>query len=462
MSQTEFDFVVIGSGPAGQKAAVAASKLGKHVAIVDRNAMLGGVSVHTGTLPAKTLREAILHLTGFTQRTFYGQDYAVKQDISVQDLAFRVKGLVQHETELIRSQLKRNGIVTFDGMGQFVDPHTIAVTNDQGVTNIKGDYILISCGTRPAHNPNIPFDGKRIIDTDQLTNAEQLPRKAIVVGAGVIGLEYSSFLAALGVEVILIEQRSTILDFVDHEIVEALMYHLREIGTTFRLGEKVTSVGIDQQRNEVFAELESGKHVHGDCLLYAVGRQANTDLLNLAAAGLKADERGRLKVNECCQTEVAHIYAAGDVIGFPALASTSMEQGRIAANHLCQHPHCKPPEHFPYGIYTIPEISTIGKSEEELTADKVPYEVGVARYSEVAKAMMMGDETGMLKILFDRNTLKVLGVHAIGERATELIHVGQAVMAFGGTIEYFRDAIFNYPTFAEAFKVAAFNGLNKV
>jgi NAD(P) transhydrogenase len=462
MNQSEFDFVVIGSGPAGQKAAVAAAKLGKKVAIIDRNAMLGGVSVHTGTLPAKTLREAILHLTGFTQRTFYGQDYSVKQDISVQDLGFRVKGLVQHETDLIRSQLKRNGIAIFDGLGQFVDPHTIAVKNDQGTTNIKGDYILICCGTRPAHNPSIPFDGKRIIDTDQLANADILPKKAIVVGAGVIGLEYSSFLAALGVEVILIEQRSTILDFVDHEIVEALMYHLREIGTTFRLGEKVSSVGVDAQRNEVFAELESGKRVHGDCLLYAVGRQANTDLLNLSAAGLKADERGRLKVNDCCQTEVEHIYAAGDVIGFPALASTSMEQGRIAANHLCKHPHCEPPQHFPYGIYTIPEISTIGQSEEELTAAKVPYEVGVARYSEVAKAMMMGDETGMLKILFDRNSLKVLGVHAIGERATELIHVGQAVMAFGGKIDYFRDAIFNYPTFAEAFKIAAFNGLNKI
>ena len=282
MSQSEFDFVVIGSGPAGQKAAVAAAKLGKKVAIVDRSVMLGGVSVHTGTLPAKTLREAILHLTGFTQRTFYGQDYAVKQNISVQDLGFRVKGLVQHETELIRSQLKRNGITIFDGLGQFVDPHTIGVTNDQGTTHIKGEYILIACGTRPAHNPNIPFDGKRIVDTDQLTNAETLPRKAIVVGAGVIGLEYSSFLAALGVEVILIEQRPTILDFVDHEIVEALMYHLREIGTTFRLGEKVSSVGIDAQRNEVFAELESGKRVHGDCLLYAVGRQANSDQRRIA------------------------------------------------------------------------------------------------------------------------------------------------------------------------------------
>jgi NAD(P) transhydrogenase len=291
---------------------------------------------------------------------------------------------------------------------------------------------------------------------------EGLPREIIVVGAGVVGLEYASFLAALGIEVTLIDQRPTLLDFVDREIIEALAYHLRQMGTTFRLGEKVTRVGIDPQRDRVFAELESGKKVQGDALIYAVGRQANGDRINLPAAGLEPDPRGKIKVNEHYQTDVPHIYAAGDIIGFPALASTSMEQGRLASCHMFGAASEHITDLFPYGIYTIPEISMVGQNEEQLTAAKVPYEVGIAKYAELAKSMMLGDETGMLKVLFDRNTLKLLGVHVIGQRATEIIHIGQAVLYYGGKVDYFRDTVFNYPTLAEAYKVAALDGLNKL
>ena len=462
MSVPEFDLVVIGSGPAGQKAAICAAKLGKRVAITDRNRMVGGVCVHTGTIPSKTLREAVLHLTGFTQRTFYGRDYSLKDQISVQDLTQRVDMIVTREAEVIRMQLKRNGVAMFEGAGKFVDPHTLEVEGDNGKAAVRGEHITIACGTRPAHSPEIPFDGKRIVDTDQLTGIQRVPKEVIVVGAGVVGLEYSSFLAALGTKVTLIDQRPTMLDFVDHEILEALTYHLRRIGMTFRLGEKVTAIGIDPQRDRVFAELESGKRVNADGLLYAVGRQANGDLLNLEAAGLKADPRGRVEVNQFYQTSVPHIYAVGDVIGFPALASTSMEQGRLSSCHIFGAPMSCVPELYPFGIYTIPEISMVGPTEEKLTAGKIPYEVGIAKYAELAKSMMLGDENGLLKLLFDPKTLKLIAVHGIGERVTEIIHIGQAVIYYGGTIEYFRDMVFNYPTLAEAYKVAALAGLNKL
>jgi NAD(P) transhydrogenase len=462
MGDQQFDLIVIGSGPAGQKGAICAAKLRKRVAVIDRTTMMGGVCVHTGTIPSKSVREAIFQLTGQAVKAFYGNSYRGNHDISLQDLSFRVQTIIARETEVIRAQLKRNGVNIFQGSAQFNDENTVEVQGDAEKTTLQGEHILIACGTRPARLPEIPFDGKRILDTDEFAGLGNLPREMIVVGAGVVGLEYASFLAALGVEVTLIDQRPTILDFVDREIVEALVYHLREMGTTFRLGEKVTRVGIDPQRDRVFAELESGKKIIADGLLYAVGRQSNGDQLRLEAAGLKADARGKITVNRYFQTEVPHIYAAGDVIGFPALASTSMEQGRLASCHMFGLPSESIPELFPYGIYTIPEISIVGQTEEKLTAAKVPYEVGIAKYNELAKSMMLGDETGMLKLLFDRNTRKLLGVHAIGQRATEIIHIGQAVLAYGGTIEYFRDTVFNYPTLAEAYKVAALDGLNKL
>src|ERR1700730_4298765 len=462
MTVPEYDLVVIGSGPAGQKGAIAVAKERKRVDLIDRAVMMGGVSVHTGTIPSKTLRETIFQLTDLAVKALYGNTSQSRPNISVQDLSSRVNGIIMRETEVVRAQLTRNGVAIYEGTARFADSHTVEIQGDGEGIRVKGENILVACGTRPAHSPDIPFDNHRIVDTDHLSGLGRIPKEIIVIGAGVVGLEYASFMAALGADVTLIDQRPVVLEFADREIVEALLYHLRQLGVTFRLGEKVAKVGIDAKADFVFAELESGKKVHGDALIYAVGRQANGDQLHLEAAELAADSRGRLKVNEFFQTEVSHIYAAGDVIGFPALASTSMEQGRLAASHMFQIPFEHMPDLFPYGIYTIPEISMVGQNEEALTANRIPYEVGIARYSELAKSMMLGDDAGMLKLLFHPETHKLLGVHALGQRATEIIHIGQAVLFYGGSVEYFRDMVFNYPTLAEAYKVAALNGLNKL
>jgi NAD(P) transhydrogenase len=346
-------------------------------------------------------------------------------------------------------------------MARFIDTNTLEVESLDGATRVRGDRILIACGTRPAHSDTVPLDGRRIIDSDQFLQADSLPRDLIVVGAGVIGLEYASMITALNIKVTVIEARPTILDFVDREMIDSLMFFMRQRGATFRLGEKVLSVGYDE-KNRVVASLESGKEVHGDALLYTVGRRTNADLLNLEIVGLSCDDRGRIPVNEFFQTAVPHIYAAGDVIGFPALASTSMEQGRLASCHMFGA-YCESrKDSIPYGIYTIPEISIVGKTEHELTQEKVSYEIGLSKFEELAKGQMLGVEAGVLKILFDRRTRKILGVHIFGERATEIIHIGQSVLAFGGTIDYFRDAVFNYPTMAEAYKVAGLDGLNRL
>lgn len=462
MSSSTYDLVVVGSGPAGQKGAIAAAKAHKRVAVVDRTTMIGGVCVHTGTIPSKAVREAIFQLTGSAVKVLYGDGYRGSGEISIDELSSRVKDIIARETQVIRAQLKRNDVAIYQGSAHFLNDHTVRVENDDGSTKLEAEKILIACGTRPAHSPQIPFDNHRIVDTDNLGDLERVPREIIIVGAGVVGLEYASFMAALGSDVILIDQRPVVLDFVDREITDMLCYHLRRLGVTFRLGEQVTQVGIDAVGNRVFAQLESGKKALSDALMYAVGRQGNADQLHLEEAGLSCDVRGRLRVNEFYQTEVSHIYAAGDVIGFPALASTSMEQGRLAASHMFQIPFENMPSLFPYGIYTIPEISMVGPTEETLTSNRVSYEVGIARYSELAKSMMLGDDAGMLKLLFDRETRKLLGVHAIGQRATEIIHIGQAVIFYSGSVEYFRDMVFNYPTLAEAYKVAALDGLNKL
>jgi NAD(P) transhydrogenase len=418
------------------------------------------VSLNTGTIPSKTLREAVLYLTGYRQRAFYGRDFKLKEEISVADLTERVNTVISRETAVIRDQLGRNGVTLINGTARFTGLHTLEVERGQGTPSLEADHVLVACGTRAARPAEIPF-GDHVMDADQLGQATRIPRDMIVVGAGVIGLEYASMVAALGVKVTVIDQRSTMLDFVDREIVEALSYHLRRQDAVFRLGEKVTAVGVNG-RGQVQVVMESGKRLRAEGLLYAAGRQANTDLLNLAAAGLEADRRGRIAVNEHFQTAVAHIYAAGDCIGFPALAATSMEQGRLAAHHMFGRAAAARPSLLPYGMYTIPEISMVGRTEQELTGAGVPYETGVARYEEIAKGQIVGDDTGMLKILFHPDTLKVLGVHAIGENATEIIHIGQTLLALDGTIEFFRDSVFNYPTFAEAYKVAALNGLNKL
>src|SRR5271166_4199772 len=461
-SNNSYDLVVIGSGPAGQKAAICAAKMRKRVAVIERKRTIGGVCVNTGTIPSKTFREAVLYLSGLRQRTFYGRGYAVKDQISMQDLVFRSDAVMAREIEVIKSQLRRNRVTVLEGNARFIGDHTVEVASDFGSTVVHGEYFVIACGTRPAHDEQIPIDGKRIFDSDQVHDLQELPRELIVVGAGIIGLEYASMFAALGVKVTLLDQRPLMLDFADREIVESLCFQLRQLGTVFRLGEKVISVGFDQERDRVFAKLESGKTVHGQGLLYTIGRQANSDLLNVAAAGLVPDGRGKLLVNQNFQTSVEHIYAAGDVIGFPALASTSMEQGRLASCHMFGKPGTMPPNLIPYGIYTIPEISMVGQTEEQLTQQKIPYEVGLARYAELAKGQMLGDEQGLLKLLFDPANLKLLGIHVIGDRAAEIVHIGQAVLALGGTLEYFRDTVFNYPTLAEAYKVAALDGLNKL
>ena len=462
MEANEYHLVVIGSGPAGQKGAICAAKMRKKVAIIDRKKTIGGVCVHTGTIPSKTLREAVLYLSGLRQRSFYGRGYTVKDRIAMSDLVFRAQAVMAREIEVIKAQLRRNYITTLEGDASFIDPHTVEVKSEDGSQLVRGDHILIACGTRPAHSADIPIDGKRIFDSDQVHCLEEIPRDLVVVGAGIIGLEFASMFAALGVKVTLLDQRPMLLDFVDREIIESLCYQLRQLGTVLRLGEKVVSVGVDNERDRVFAKLESGKNVHGQGLLYTIGRQANSDLLNMEVANLTADARGKITVNEHFQTNVPHIYAAGDVIGFPALASTSMEQGRLASCHMFGVPGKMPPNLIPYGIYTIPEISMVGHTEEKLTQEKTPYEVGLARYAELAKGQMLGDEQGLLKLVFSPDSLKLLGVHVIGDRAAEIIHIGQAVLTMGAGIDYFRDTVFNYPTLAEAYKVAALDGLNKL
>jgi NAD(P) transhydrogenase len=411
------------------------------------------------------MREAILYFSGFRQRAFYGKDCAVKEGISMEDLSFRVRAVMAREVEVIRAQLKRNKVSLFCGDAKFVGPHSVQVaTGEDGkavVQRLEGEQILIACGTRPAHHPEIPIDGVRVLDSDQVLKLAQVPRELIVVGGGVVGLEYASMFSALGVKVTVVERRPQLLEFADQELVDALCYVMRDQGAIFRLGEAVEGVETDA-RGRVVARLESGKQVRGDVLLYSVGRQTNVDLLGLDVIGLGADPRGRLKVNEFGQTEIPHIYAAGDVIGFPALASTSMEQGRRASCHMFGVTRNGPTPVFPYGIFTVPEISMVGATEQELTASKTPYEVGQARFSELAKAQMMGVDTGLLKVIFHRETLKILGVHAFGENAAEIVHIGQVALELGGTIEYFRDASFNYPTLAEAYKVAGLDGCNRL
>lgn len=462
MSAVKYDLAVIGSGPSGQRAAVAAAKMKKRVAVVESRSVVGGVCINTGTIPSKTMREAVLHLSGYNYRSVYGMNYRVKEKITMADLAFRVQGVIKTEVDVTEAQLSRNGIDVVHGIASFVDPRQLHVEGPQADTTLEADRIIVAVGTRPASSPRVPINGRTIVNSDQILDLPALPRSLIVVGGGVIGVEYACMFAILGVRVTLIEKRNKLLEFADQEIVEALSYHLRDSRVTLRLGEEVESVE-ELPDGTVVANLESKKRVSGDALLYAVGRQGNIDDLNLAVAGLEADNRGRISVNEHYQTKVEHIYAVGDVVGFPSLASVSMEQGRIAAARAFDdHATTSNPGFYPYGIYTIPEISFIGKTEEQLTDEDVPYEVGMAYYRESARGQIRGDTTGRLKLVFHRDTRKVLGVHIIGEGASELIHIGQAVMILGGSVDYFVDTVFNYPTLAECYKVAAFNGLGRL
>ena len=457
----EYDLVVIGSGPGGQKAAIAAAKLGKSVAIVERGQMLGGVCVNTGTIPSKTLREAVVYLTGMSQRELYGASYRVKDKITPADLLARTQHVIGKEQDVVRSQLMRNRVEVHTGHGRFIDEHTVEVEDPRGDhCNVRGSYIVIATGTKPARPPGVEFDENRVLDSDGILDLKMLPTSMVVVGTGVIGIEYASMFAALGTKVTVVEKRDTMLDFCDPEIVEALRFHLRDLAVTFRFGEEVTAVDVGA--SGTVTTLASGKQIPADTVMYSAGRQGQTDHLDLPNAGLEADSRGRIFVDDQFRTKVDHIYAVGDVIGFPALASTSMDQGRLAAYHAFGEPAAGMPQLQPIGIYSIPEVSYVGASEVDLTKDSIPYEVGVSRYRELARGQIAGDSYGMLKLLVSTEDLKVLGVHIFGTNATELVHIGQAVMGCGGTIEYLVDAVFNYPTFAEAYKVAALDVMNKM
>ncbi|TDH47930.1 Si-specific NAD(P)(+) transhydrogenase [Mycobacterium talmoniae] len=458
----EYDVVVIGSGPGGQKAAIASAKLGKSVAVVERGRMVGGVCVNTGTIPSKTLREAVLYLTGMSQRELYGASYRVKDRITPADLLARTQHVITKEIDVVRNQLMRNRIDLVLGHGRFVDPHTILVEEhgSSDKTTLTGDYIVIATGTRPARPAGVEFDEERVLDSDGILDLKSIPASMVVVGAGVIGIEYASMFAALGTKVTVVEKRDTMLDFCDPEIVESLRFHLRDLAVTFRFGEEVTAVDVGSAGT--VTTLASGKQIPAETVMYSAGRQGQTDHLDLPNAGLETDHRGRIFVDDQFQTKVDHIYAVGDVIGFPALAATSMEQGRLAAYHAFGEPTDGMTELQPIGIYSIPEVSYVGATEVELTKDAIPYEVGVARYRELARGQIAGDSYGMLKLLVSTEDLKLLGVHIFGTSATEMVHIGQAVMGCGGSVEYLVDAVFNYPTFSEAYKTAALDVMNKM
>jgi NAD(P) transhydrogenase len=457
----DFDVLVLGSGPGGQKAAIATAKLGKRAAVVERRDMVGGVCINTGTIPSKTLREAVLYLTGLNQREMYGQSYRVKEDITVADLLSRTQHVIGREIDVIRSQLARNHVTMLPGMGRFLDEHTVEVLDGTGrETKVTAEKIVIATGTLPARPSTVEFDEKTIIDSDGILHLERVPQSMIVVGAGVIGIEYASMFAALGCKVTVVEARERMLDFCDVEVVEALKYHLRDLAVTFRFRETVLSV--QRHKQGAIAVLESGKKIPAEVVMYSAGRQGMTETLGLENAGLSADKRGRISVDEFFRTEKPHIYAVGDVIGFPALAATSMEQGRLAAHHACGEPVQVLSSVSPIGIYTIPEISFVGQTEDELTEQRIPFEVGISRYRELARGQIIGDSYGVLKLLVSPEDRKLLGVHVFGTGATELVHIGQAVMGCGGTIDYLVDAVFNYPTLAESYKVAALDAMNKM
>ena len=430
---------------------------------MEKRRVVGGVCLETGTIPRKTFREAV---RSFSSQLSIDNGLGLRPRVkpTITQLLGRVEQVIQREADVQQEQLERNNIDLIRGRAQFVDSHVMSVQTDEGTRVITAENFMIAVGTRPVDPPGIRPDGRTIINSDQLLDLENLPRTLAVVGAGVIGIEYASMFAARGVDVIVVDKRPRPLEFLDFEIIDELVYQMRQKEVVFRLGEAVSRMSLieDDRKPQGLIELESGKNIVADMILFSAGRVGATDTLNLEAAGLSADDRGRLKVDENYCTQAAHVYAAGDVIGFPSLAATSAEQGRIAACHMFGVEARGMPAHFPFGIYAIPEISMVGATEQQLTEQKVPYETGIARYREIARGQILGDDTGMVKLIFHRNDRRLLGIHAIGTGATELIHVGQAVLALGGGLDYFIDTIFNYPTLAECYKVAAHNCANKL
>ncbi|MEY9781356.1 Si-specific NAD(P)(+) transhydrogenase [Sinorhizobium fredii] len=459
----QFDLIVVGSGPAGRRGAIQAAKLGKKVLVIEQGKRVGGVSVHTGTIPSKTLRETALNLSGWRERGFYGRSYRVKQEISAEDLRQRLIITLNHEVEVLEHQFARNRVQHIRGKASFVDPTTLEVIKDDGESvHVSGTSVLLAVGTKPFRPDYIPFDGKTVLDSDELLEIGGLPRSLVVIGAGVVGIEYATIFSALDTQVTVIDPKATMLDFIDKEIVEDFTYQLRDRNMKLNLGQKAEKVErLDD--GKVMLTLDNGRRITTDMVLFAAGRLGATEALNLPAAGLEADSRGRLSVNpETFQTTVPNIYAAGDVVGFPSLASTSMEQGRVAARVAVGAIAKEPQKYFPYGIYAVPEISTCGLSEEEVKERGIPYECGIARFRETSRGHIMGLDAGLLKMIFSLKTRRLLGVHIIGEGATELVHIGQAVLNLKGTVEYFVENTFNYPTLAEAYKIAGLDAWNRM
>jgi NAD(P) transhydrogenase len=462
--QNAYDLVCIGSGPAGQSAAIQAAKLGKKVAVVEKRHSFGGVCIETGTIPSKTFREAVRRAyTGSGIEMMDSASYASRTRPLMSQLMGHVDRVIQRELGLVHDVLARNDVELVQGLASFTTPHALLVESLERHRTLTADHILIAVGTRPSEPHGMVQDGRTEITTDLVMGLHDLPRSMAVVGAGVIGIEYASMFAALGVQVTVIDQRPRPLEFLDYEIVDELVHQMRKSDVTFRCGDAVEHIDIvETSKRQGLLRLASSKHLVADVILFCAGRVGATESLNLKAAGLQADMRGRLQVDDTYLTAVDHIYAAGDVIGYPALAATSSEQGRLAACHMFGIPADPMGDHFPVGIYAIPEISMVGATEEELTRDKIPYETGVARYKEIARGTILGDDSGLFKMLFHREDGRLLGCHCIGSGATELIHVGQAVLGLGGGLEYFLKTVFNYPTLAECYKVAAHNAANKL
>ncbi len=458
--EASYDLIVIGSGPAGQKAAVAAAKAGRRVLVVERGGEVGGVCVHSGTIPSKALREAVLMLSGLRARGVNGLRVELDENLGVEDLISHTAAIVATETRVVREQMARNGITLIRGEASFVSDRSVSVTTDAGERVFAADRIVVAVGAEPLRPPVIPFDDERVFDSSTILGLSRLPKRMLIVGAGVIGVEYACIFANLGVSVDVTDRRRELLTFLDREMAATLADRMRGRGVRLRMAEDIAA--IDTASPVLTVTLAGGERLETDAILYVQGRVSATAALRLERAGLAAGKGGQLAVNANYQTAVPHIYAVGDVIGFPSLASTSMEQGRIAGSHAFGIPVESFPELLPFGIYTIPEISMVGKSEEQLKTDGVPFAAGRAHYREIARGDLVGDHDGLLKILFDPETRRLFGVHALGSGATELIHIGQAVIAFNGTIDYFVASVFNYPTFAECYRVAALDGINRL
>ena len=457
-----FDLIVIGSGPAGEKGAAQAAYFGKRVALVERLPELGGAGVNTGTVPSKTLRESALYFSGLRQRGLYGIDYSLREGLTVQGFMHRKDAVVSAERLKIATNLAAHKIELIAGAAHFEDSHTVGVVDQHGAArSLRGEVILIATGSKPHRPPEIPFDDKAIFDSDSILRMERIPKSMIVVGGGVIGCEYASIFTAMGVEVTLVDGRERLLPFLDAEISELLRARLASLGLKFLFQERAK--GTERTAGGVRMTLGSGQIVEAETAMLAAGRRGAVDGMSLEKAGLGINQRGNLDVNGHYQTHVGHIYAAGDVIGFPALASTSMEQGRVAMCHAFGFPYKQRlASQLPMGIYTIPEISAVGETEESCEIRKIGHVVGRAKYVNNARGQIIGESTGLLKLIFRPDNRQLLGVQIFGEGATELIHLGMAVLESGGAIDTFIELVFNFPTLSELYKYAAYDGLGNL